>query len=500
MSPSDFSLAVRECSPETIRAMLDAGADVRYVRPHNYTAMIDVLHRWKCDDQEDEAALVPLMQLLIERGADLNAISDYGESALRVSSRRGRFDVVWLLLEAGADATQLEWTSLHRAVALGTVEDVRVQIKSGADMTARDYWERTPWLLSLQVGELAKSAALLEAGADRTDRGRCGKTPLMFPIEGSHTPMVRWLIGLGVDPNEKDDHGGTALISAASRGLTEMVRMLLAAGADPHYRQHSEGVISSAANVEIVRLLTAVGADINEVNETIRAKLTGLRDSEGLECLPEDYRAARHRKFGTTNPEQMNFPFWQAMVIRGGSAYSARAHFDDRNPEGEPVWCYSRFGKSLNELPDGRVIEIGGEHEDFHDPDFCIYNDVVVHRGNGTFDIYGYPKVVFPPTDFHTATLVGRAIYVLGRLGYGGERQYGTTPVFRLDTEMLGFEAVQTAGEVPGWIFGHKAVLAVDVILVSGGKVCRSGDDGEVTEENSCDFALDLKSMRWSRH
>ena len=500
MLTSDFSKAVQECSPETIRAMLDAGADVRYVRPHNYTAMIDVLHRWKCDDEEDEAALVPLMQLLIERGADVNAISDYGESALRVAARRGRFDIVWLLLQAGADEMQLEWSPLHRAVALGTVEDIREQIKSGADLKARDYWERTPWLLSLQVGDLNKSAILLDAGADRTDRGRCGKTALMYPIEGGHTPMVQWLLALGIDPNEKDDHGGTALISASGNGHTEIVRMLLARGADAHYRENSRAAISCAGNLEIVRLLTGLGADINEVNQNIRDKLTGLANSEALECSPEEYSAAKHRLFGRDNPERMNFPFWKSMVVRGSSAYSARKHFGAEKSDGEPVWCYSRFGKSLNELPDGRVIEIGGEHEDFYDPDFCIYNDVVVHRGDGTFDIFGYPKDVFPPTDFHTATLVGRNIYVIGRLGYAGERQYGTTPVFCLDTGTLCFETIHTTGDMPGWIFSHKAVLVGDVILVSSGKICRSDDGVEVTEENSQVFALDLKSMRWTRH
>ena len=45
-----------------------------------------------------------------------------------------------------------------------------------------------------------------------------------------------------------------------------------------------------------------------------------------------------------------------------------------------PVWCFSRFGTSLTELPDGRFVQIGGEHEDFYDPDFCIYNDVTVQK------------------------------------------------------------------------------------------------------------------------
>lgn len=87
-----------------------------------------------------------------------------------------------------------------------------------------------------------------------------------------------------------------------------------------------------------------------------------------------------------------------------------RAAFDDTDSLDEPVWCFHRFGKSITEFPDGRIIEIGGEHEDYYDPDFCIYNDVVVHYGGGRFEIFGYPEEVFPPTDSHSATLVGDVI------------------------------------------------------------------------------------------
>jgi hypothetical protein len=36
-----------------------------------------------------------------------------------------------------------------------------------------------------------------------------------------------------------------------------------------------------------------------------------------------------------------------------------------------------RFGQSLTFLPDGRAVQIGGEHVDFYYPVFCIYNDVL---------------------------------------------------------------------------------------------------------------------------
>jgi hypothetical protein len=49
----------------------------------------------------------------------------------------------------------------------------------------------------------------------------------------------------------------------------------------------------------------------------------------------------------------------------------------------------------------GSVVEIGGEHEDWYDPDFSIYNDVFVYDGRGKIQIYSYPEKEFPPADFH---------------------------------------------------------------------------------------------------
>jgi hypothetical protein len=40
------------------------------------------------------------------------------------------------------------------------------------------------------------------------------------------------------------------------------------------------------------------------------------------------------------------------------------------NREDGPIWTFDRMGATRNELPDGRLICIGGEHEDFYDPDF----------------------------------------------------------------------------------------------------------------------------------
>jgi hypothetical protein len=114
--------------------------------------------------------------------------------------------------------------------------------------------------------------------------------------------------------------------------------------------------------------------------------------------------------------------------------YRARDLFNiPLNREDGPIWTFDRMGATRSFLPDGRVICVGGEHEDFYDPDFYIYNDVVVLGPHRRIEIYGYPKEVFPPMDFHTATVAGDRIVIVGGLGYVKDRRPGHIPVHEID-------------------------------------------------------------------
>ena len=108
----------------------------------------------------------------------------------------------------------------------------------------------------------------------------------------------------------------------------------------------------------------------------MRHAFLGLDDSGVLNISQADYEAGKRRRYGRRNPEQLDVPFWQAMVQTRLSAWAARAAFDDKGV-GEPVWCNQRFGQTITPLGNGRFVEIGGEHEDWYDVDFCIYNEVI---------------------------------------------------------------------------------------------------------------------------
>jgi hypothetical protein len=271
---------------------------------------------------------------------------------------------------------------------------------------------------------------------------------------------------------------------------------------------------------------------------------------------PGEYAALRSRVFGTANPERQVNRAWEWMVRTLQTPYAACLALGE-TPEyrvREPYWCFQRMGATRTDLPDGRALFVAGEHEDFYDPDFCIYNGVVVLRPSaedrarwdrgraqreearrrdeeagfgalwegphdlrdllygwggedggefgGEVEIYGYPREVFPPTDFHTATLVGGRVILIGRLGYGGERTPGVTPVMALDVATPRIEPLATVGDAPGWIYEHEATLddGGASITVRGGKVVRArGEAGEEHAGQLDEHRLHLADLRWEK-
>lgn len=240
-----------------------------------------------------------------------------------------------------------------------------------------------------------------------------------------------------------------------------------------------------------------------------------------MKITEEIFHQQRRPRFGNANPERMQLPFWEwmicggdeftkaqdnAAVLRDGKLkspygpYLARDLFKiPLNRDDGPIWTFDRMGTTRTELPDGRIVCIGGEHEDWYDPDFHIYNDVIVFTPDGQIEIYGYPKEVFPPTDFHTATLVGDQLIVAGCIGYTKHRRPGRTPVFSLDLQSYAISEIETSGEMPGWISEHEAKLDSRIITVQGGKVFTYSGERQRFRRNIEDYTLDLTSGVWRR-
>lgn len=494
--PARLVRALGAGDPAEVATLVAAGADLHARDVFGFGA---ALHAVYSRDLVGDQNLLDLLRFLGARGVDMNRPSRNGETPIARLASTGRFDAVRLLLDGGADAGPLEWTPLHRAVALGSPAEVRAALAADADPELRDRAGLTPLLLAVLRGRADVVEALVAAGADPTATDSGGDGAVALAVLGGHPAMIRRLLALGVAADAVNRCGQPPIEVAAVGGRAACVKVLLDAAVDV---TDERDVLADVEDGPTIRLLLDAGADPAGLSHAGRRALLGWGppDVRLLDGIDErSFLKGCKRVFGHTNPEMLEIPFQRAMLRSGVGAWTARRHFGDRG--GVPIWTADRFGQSLTILADGRMILVGGEHEDWYDPDFCIYNDVVVVGPGDAITMLGYPEKIFPPTDFHTATAVGDHLWIIGSLSYHGTRSPGTTPVHRLHLGTYRMERVQVPGPAPGWIFKHRArLVGPAAIRIGGGHVMTAGADGkDRSHPNTATWILDVSAPRWLR-
>lgn len=339
------------------------------------------------------------------------------------------------------------------------------------DVNARGPYGGTALLEAVEADDLDAARALLARGADVTLGENISAKLAEFKPRG---PKARLL------------HGLANWMSRRVPGLKDMPDTIIT----PAYAAYS---------ADMARLLAEHGAPIGQFEAEMVPHAVGADRVAPSYITPEMFNAQYAPRAGASNPEKVDIPVWREQIRTGKSGWAAAKDFvGKRNtPAGcggaDPVWSFQRFGRTATRLEDGRWVLIAGEHEDHYDPDFCIYADVTVIHPSGALDHYIYPAADFPPTDFHSATLVNDTVFVIGNYSYPHLRTEGVTQVLKLSLEDYSVTRVDARGEQPGWISHHEATRDGDRILVWGGKIEPGYRDNHET------FALDLKTMVWSR-
>jgi len=262
-----------------VKAFIQEGIDVN-TKVHGCTPLHCAV---RCGHKE-------VAQLLIAKGADVNAKDTRGRTPIDLAINQGRKEIAKLLLSKSDDV------SLHIAAYIGDLQRVEKFIADGADVDANDRKGQTALHYAAKAGQIAVAKLLIANGADVNGgewtplqeatyhskemvelllaKGadiNTGKWPALHSaLDAGRFDIVELLLAKGVDANITDDKGHTPLhiaVSYAAWRYPKIVELLISNGADINAKDNNGKTALlyaiEYARTEIVELLIAKGADVN---------------------------------------------------------------------------------------------------------------------------------------------------------------------------------------------------------------------------------------------
>jgi len=268
--------AAAQGHPDMIRLLVEHGADVNGRSAHETwerQVTAEPREKWL-----PPGSMTPLLfaaregcleciPVLAELGADVNATTPDGISAVIAALINGHYDVAGALIEAGTDVNLVDKTgrsALYAAIDFST-------------MPASN--RPAPYVLQNQLSALDVAAMLIERGADvnvqltsmppyraKLDRGNdtmlnAGTTPLLRAAKAGDVPAIRLLLENGADPTLTNRDGINPLMAAAGLGTAEQ---------DTTGRYKTE-----AQAIESIQILIDAGLDVNATDRRGRTAAHG---------------------------------------------------------------------------------------------------------------------------------------------------------------------------------------------------------------------------------
>lgn len=192
-----------------------------------------------------------IAQVLVENGAQVNAVNTQGWNALHLmlAQDNAKVKIAELLMSWGVDINARvteERTPLHLAAYYGYVEIAELLLDHGTRVDVEDIWGQTPlhcvllgthhsqsshpqgYFLTEYLGQFVLLALrLLEHCADMNAQNKDHETPLHLASRLRLLEMAQLLLQLGADVNVKNAEGKAPLQVATRRKGKAMRRLLL---------------------------------------------------------------------------------------------------------------------------------------------------------------------------------------------------------------------------------------------------------------------------------
>lgn len=257
--------------------------------------------------------------LLLDAGADIEARTEGGESALMYACWNNNVAAVELLLDRGARMHDAEMrrNPINTMVSGSSMDVLRLFLKRGFDVNSRSEHLSTVLHYAARFGDVEMTNLLLDEGADIEARDKQGFTPLVCAASASNKAVLRLLIQRGAQLNALTETERPALDYAILKGDFESCKLLVESGADLNgLNKMGFTPLQLACKLgrpDVIRLLLDHGALVNLkdiMGKTALDYAKGKQDRETvilLEHMAKLQGGKLPRRVGITPEERPHF-------------------------------------------------------------------------------------------------------------------------------------------------------------------------------------------------
>jgi len=181
----------------------------------------------------------------LNKGEDINKISEYRSTYLHLAAGSNYRKCLRLLLDNGADVnfrdTRNEATPLHSAVSFSKLAAVKILLENGADLEAKNRFGWTPimgFFFGSHGHQLDVLSYLIEVGANLDARNSYGSSVLHLSVYNGTVDEVKLLITSGAKINGISNSGDIPLHGAVALGRIDIAELLLQNGSDVNARDN----------------------------------------------------------------------------------------------------------------------------------------------------------------------------------------------------------------------------------------------------------------------
>ncbi|MDH4270606.1 MAG: ankyrin repeat domain-containing protein [Candidatus Aminicenantes bacterium] len=219
-------LAAMNDRKDAVAVLLKRGAALETRDGHQRTALI------LCARERGQA---PTGRVLIEAGADVNAVDSFGSTALELAAWRGKTEFIDLLLDKGAkwpESREKLRDGINLAASKGLTKLFRWLTQGGQDLKSADPSRQTLLHSAAAGGSVEIVGLLLDQGFQPAEADRFGWTPLHYAARDGRTDAARILIERGAPLDARTTMGQTAYNVAQERRVQAVATLLAEKGAD----------------------------------------------------------------------------------------------------------------------------------------------------------------------------------------------------------------------------------------------------------------------------